>query len=304
MVNEYESKNSYDATNGVATDGLQPLSREELLTILKREAMKTMEGRPSCHGGTGGGLCGVRNQGRICVGMVGYPNVGKSSIINALVGVTPTSHNMTRVSVGATPGKTKHFQTLVLQNDLLICDCPGLVFPSIVSSVGEMQCAGVMPLMQLRDPFPAVSIITHRIPSHCLEFVYNITLNNGAESAELNLYSRKSDMAENLLRRLCNARGFVRAQSLGEPDYGRAARLLLNDYTSGKLVYCRPPPDLPPEEAQAFLKETESVQIDNAKLADKLESEKLRSGLVVSGGSEGIDDVSLEDVQVCVKYLD
>ncbi len=298
MVGECESENSHDTTNGVANNGLQLLLREELLTVLKREAMKAMGERSSCQG-DGGDLCGVRrNQGHTCIGMVGYPNVGKSSVINALVGVTPTSHNMTRVSVGATPGKTKHFQTLVLQNDLLICDCPGLVFPSIVSNVGEMQCAGVMPLMQLRDPFPAASIIARRIPRHCLEFMYNITLKDDANNPELSLYSRRSAMAEDLLRTLCKARGFVRAQSLGEPDYGRAARFLLNDYTSGKLVYCRPPPDLAPEEVQTFLKETERVQIDNANLTDKLEYKKLRSGLVVTDGPIGTDEISLEDVQV------
>jgi ribosome biogenesis GTPase A len=39
--------------------------------------------------------------------MVGYPNVGKSSTINAICGCK-------RVAVTATPGKTKHFQTINL----------------------------------------------------------------------------------------------------------------------------------------------------------------------------------------------
>lgn len=43
------------------------------------------------------------------VGLVGYPNVGKSSTINSLMGIK-------RTSVSATPGKTKHFQVLHLKN--------------------------------------------------------------------------------------------------------------------------------------------------------------------------------------------
>ena len=39
----------------------------------------------------------------ITVGMVGYPNVGKSSTINAIL-------KMKKVPVSATPGRTKHFQ--------------------------------------------------------------------------------------------------------------------------------------------------------------------------------------------------
>lgn len=42
-------------------------------------------------------------EGRSVVGLVGYPNVGKSSTINSLL-------TYKKVSVSATPGKTKHFQ--------------------------------------------------------------------------------------------------------------------------------------------------------------------------------------------------
>jgi ribosome biogenesis GTPase A len=39
----------------------------------------------------------------LAVGLVGYPNVGKSSTINSLMSAKKTS-------VSSTPGKTKHFQ--------------------------------------------------------------------------------------------------------------------------------------------------------------------------------------------------
>ncbi|KAF6139259.1 hypothetical protein GIB67_021469, partial [Kingdonia uniflora] len=71
----------------------------------------------------------------VVVGFVGYPNVGKSSTINALVGEKKTG-------VTSTPGKTKHFQTLIISDELMLCDCPGLVFPSFTSSRYEMIASG------------------------------------------------------------------------------------------------------------------------------------------------------------------
>ncbi|ERE75562.1 putative large subunit GTPase 1 like protein [Cricetulus griseus] len=60
--------------------------------------------------------------GQLTVGLVGYPNVGKSSTINTIMGNK-------KVSVSATPGHTKHFQTLYVEPGLCLCDCPGLNIP-------------------------------------------------------------------------------------------------------------------------------------------------------------------------------
>lgn len=76
------------------------------------------------------------------IGLVGYPNVGKSSTINALM-------QEKKVSVSATPGKTKHFQTLFLDTDLLLCDCPGLVMPSFVLTKADMVLNGILPIDQV-----------------------------------------------------------------------------------------------------------------------------------------------------------
>ena len=40
---------------------------------------------------------------------------------------------------------------MVLSDTIMLCDCPGLVFPSFVNSKAEMYCCGVLPISQLRD---------------------------------------------------------------------------------------------------------------------------------------------------------
>lgn len=57
----------------------------------------------------------------ITVGIIGYPNVGKSSVINSL--------KRSRVcGVGATPGFTKVAQQITLDKNIKLLDCPGIVF--------------------------------------------------------------------------------------------------------------------------------------------------------------------------------
>lgn len=60
----------------------------------------------------------------LTVGMVGHPNVGKSSLINGLMGRKV-------VSASRTPGHTKHYQTINFSTHLTLLDCPGLVFPAL-----------------------------------------------------------------------------------------------------------------------------------------------------------------------------
>lgn len=79
--------------------------------------------------------CLQADHGRVTVGLTGYPNVGKSSTINALFGSKKTA-------VAPTPGKTKHFQTLNITDGLTLCDCPGLVLPRYAQSKSEMVAAG------------------------------------------------------------------------------------------------------------------------------------------------------------------
>jgi large subunit GTPase 1 len=115
-----------------------------------------------------------KNKGRFCVGMLGYPNVGKSSVINTLLGVSKSSHGVLRVGVSSTPGKTKHFQTLMLNDSIMLCDCPGLVFPSFMRSTGEMICSGILPINQMKEYEEPGEVIASRVPQHLIEAAYGM----------------------------------------------------------------------------------------------------------------------------------
>ncbi|XP_074860326.1 large subunit GTPase 1 homolog isoform X2 [Carettochelys insculpta] len=176
-------------------------------------------------------------EGEVTVGLVGYPNVGKSSTINTILGNK-------KVSVSATPGHTKHFQTLYVEPGLCLCDCPGLVMPSFVSTKAEMICSGILPIDQMRDHVPPISLICQHIPRHVLEATYGINIIRPREDEEPD----RQPTSEELLTAYGYMRGFMTAH--GQPDQPRSARYVLKDYVSGKLLYCHPPPGIDPKDFQ------------------------------------------------------
>ncbi|KAH3667206.1 hypothetical protein OGAPHI_002855 [Ogataea philodendri] len=168
---------------------------------------------------------------RLQIGLVGYPNVGKSSTINALVGSK-------KVSVSSTPGKTKHFQTILLSDKVILCDCPGLVFPNFAYTNAELVCNGVLPIDQLREHTAPTQLVAERIPKYFLEAVYGIAINT--TSIEEGGTGRPN--SHELLNAFARARGFM-TQGFGSADESRAARYILKDYATGKLLFVEPPPN-------------------------------------------------------------
>ena len=182
------------------------------------------------------------------IGLVGYPNVGKSSTINALLGAK-------KVSVSATPGKTKHFQTIHLSPRIILCDCPGLVFPNFAITKAELVCAGVLPVDQMREFTGPVGLVAQRIPKAELERAYGIRIPVRPDEEG----GTGVPTAAELLGAYARARGFS-TQGLGQPDEARASRYVLKDYVNGKLLFCHPPPREPPIDAAAFNAELYEVE--------------------------------------------
>lgn len=58
----------------------------------------------------------------------------------------------------------------------MLCDCPGLVFPSFMRSTGEMLCAGILPINHMRDYFDPAEVIASRVSSHLLEAAYGMRI--------------------------------------------------------------------------------------------------------------------------------
>lgn len=164
------------------------------------------------------------------VAMIGYPNVGKSSTINSLAGNK-------RVAVAATPGKTKHFQTINLDNGVILYDCPGLVTPNFAVSRAELVLNGILPIDQLRDWISPVALLVEKLPRDVIETIYGIRLPIPSSEEVQN----RNPTASELLSSFASARGF-RTSFHGNPDESRAARIILKDFVAGKLLYCNAPP--------------------------------------------------------------
>ncbi|EGC37624.1 hypothetical protein DICPUDRAFT_76802 [Dictyostelium purpureum] len=170
-----------------------------------------------------------RYNNRVVVGLAGYPNVGKSSTINVLYGEK-------KVAVAPTPGKTKYVQTIILDEEIVLLDCPGLVFPTLSTSKADLVCNGLLPIDQLRDFISPVDLICERLPRTHLEEFYSIGIPKPKEHEPQD----RAPTAAEFLSAYGYMRGFRTVH--GAPDQSRAARIVLKDFVNGKLLYCHPPP--------------------------------------------------------------
>jgi large subunit GTPase 1 len=197
-----------------------------------------------------------------------------------------------RVGVSSTPGKTKHFQTLIVNEKLMLCDCPGLVFPSFMSSRGEMLCSGILPINNMRDYIEPAQVIASRVPIHLLNAAYGMTIKRDIDVSDS---PDRPPTPFEMLSAYCAVKGYI-TNGTGRWDEFRACKDMLKDFTDGNILYVAPPHD--DISMERWLQDTEAIMIKREKVAKrvavnklkKLEEEAEEEESMVFGGKEFAED--------------
>ncbi|XP_063810416.1 nucleolar GTP-binding protein 2 [Pseudophryne corroboree] len=184
---------------------------------------------------------------QISVGFIGYPNVGKSSVINTL-----RSKKVCKVAPIA--GETKVWQYITLMRRIFLIDCPGVVYPSGDSET-DIVLKGVVQVEKIKSPEDHIAAVLERAKPEYVSKTYKIDA---------------WENAEDFLEKLAFKMG--KLLKGGEPDCQTVSKMVLNDWQRGRIPFFVKPPNAepPPETSQTSLPEStadcvgkEKADIDN-----------------------------------------
>jgi ribosome biogenesis GTPase A len=152
---------------------------------------------------------------KVTVGIIGYPNTGKSSLINSLIGKSSAG-------VGSDAGFTKSMQKIKLSQNIVLMDSPGIIpereyAPQDREKLSLNAKLGARSYSQIKEPELVIALLVRDYPN-LLERFYKI--------------DAKGD-SEVLLEQLGKKKGFLKKG--GEVNEDTTARLILKDWQSGKI---------------------------------------------------------------------
>lgn len=151
--------------------------------------------------------------------MVGYPNTGKSSIINTL--------RKKKVCVVAPiAGETKVWQYITLMKRIYMIDCPGIVPPNQSDTDEDLLLRGSVRVENVEYPAQYIPTVLKRVQPKYLQRTYEL--------------KEPATDAVTFLEIICRKSG--RLLKGGEADIEGAAKMVLNDWIRGKLPWFTPPP--------------------------------------------------------------
>lgn len=188
------------------------------------------------------------------VGILGYPNTGKSTIINSLLSTlhnTPHKRQKTAAPVGAEAGVTTALRSIKLDGNVKLLDAPGIVFPA--DAPPSMKTGPSPTKSQEQAEQEARVTLLNAVPSHSLNnpvAAVSLLLERSTEASASNDTLQKSlgnhygiptgflpsgdDATKSFLIAVARARG--RLGKGGVPNLEAAARTVLGDWWAGRIL--------------------------------------------------------------------
>ncbi|NWU89081.1 NOG2 protein, partial [Upupa epops] len=201
---------------------------------------------------------------QISVGFIGYPNVGKSSVINTL-------RSKKVCNVAPIAGETKVWQYITLMRRIFLIDCPGVVYPSGDSET-DTVLKGVVQVEKIRSPEDHIGAVLARAKPEYIRRTYRV---DGWGSTE------------EFLEKLAQRTG--KLLKGGEPDIQTVSKMVLNDWQRGRIPFFVKPPN-----AEAG---PQPPALEAATTSTQDSSEKA-SGLAASGEGPGDEEKGTADAEM------
>lgn len=205
----------------------------------------------------------------ISVGVVGYPNVGKSSVINTLI-------SKKSCKVAPIPGETKIWQYVSLFKRISLVDCPGVVVDTAGDTETDSVLKGVVRAERLPNPEDFIDAILQKVKPEYIKAQYKLDDEPWSDSTEL-------------LQQIAMRSG--RLLKGGDPCLRSAAVTIINDFQRGRLPHFVAPPELKTDTGTVANKGSPFPQIQQN--LDELETERADSE---ENENEEISDNNKEEV--------
>lgn len=177
---------------------------------------------------------------KITVGIIGYPNVGKSSLINSL-------KRGKVAGVSNTPGFTKGLQEIILDSDVKLIDCPGVVF----SKNDDNILHNVIRTEDIKNPIEVFGKIVEKVGIEYITNIYqlDISLLKGSEITNDRILYLLGEKTK-------------KYKKGGIIDLDKTSRLIINDWNEGKLKYYSEPPDIDKDEYINWIRTQKENKMD------------------------------------------